>query len=70
MRGETTFLEGELYCHLADTCIHRRASDDAERGRREVGVWISKLWMVQYVKEFSAKLNGTLLGGPVQWDYS
>ena len=59
-------LERKPQRQLPNASIYRRADDDAERGRCEIGVRVRKLGMVQCVVKLYPKLQLALLNGPVQ----
>jgi hypothetical protein len=50
-------LELKLQRQLPNASIYRRAANDAERGRREIGVGIGKLGMVQCMRLLLEKLE-------------
>jgi hypothetical protein len=58
-------LERKLQRQLPNASIYSRATDNAERGRREISVGVRKLWMVQRIVKLSPKLQTTFLNWPV-----
>ena len=48
-RVSRQYLKTQTQSQLSDSCIHRRAADDAKRWGSKVGIWTCKLWMVDRV---------------------